>query len=282
MVDRYRVGRVFVAGDAAHIHSPFGGQGMNTGMQDAVNLAWKLALVLAAKAPVALLDTYHEERLPVAQRVLRDTDRNTKLLLAHNPLAKFVREHVVARPQVQAYLVQRGSQLNVHYRASSLSRTYHTAQDISAWRAFRRAPHAGDRAPQAVGEDVPSGSRLSVFDLLREPTWHLLLFAGSGRDMEGNAQLVRLGQRVEALYGDTIRTHLIVATRDTPRTIGWLGHVVLDAQRELHTRYGVSRHALYLIRPDGYIAFRSQPANERQLLKYLRQTLRLGTPSGRA
>jgi hypothetical protein len=240
-------------------------------MQDAFNLAWKLALVLAAKAPVTLLDTYQEERLPVAKRVLRDTDRNTKLLLARNPLAAFVRQHVVARPQVQAYLVQRGSQLNVHYWTSSLSRTYHAAQDISTWRAFRRAPHAGDRAPQAVGEEVPSRAKLSLFQLLREPTWHLLLFAGSGQQTERHAELVTLGRHIEARYGDAIRTHLIVAARDTLRHIAWPGHVVLDAHREWHTRYGAGSQALYLIRPDGYIAFRSQPANERQLCQYLHQ-----------
>jgi 2-polyprenyl-6-methoxyphenol hydroxylase-like FAD-dependent oxidoreductase len=74
-VDRYRVGRVFVAGDAAHIHSPAGGQGMNTGLQDAANLAWKLALVVKGHAPDALLDTYHSERWPVGQKILNFTDK---------------------------------------------------------------------------------------------------------------------------------------------------------------------------------------------------------------
>jgi 2-polyprenyl-6-methoxyphenol hydroxylase-like FAD-dependent oxidoreductase len=66
LADRYRQGRVFIAGDAAHIHPPTGGQGMNTGIQDAYNLAWKLALVLDAAAPEALLDSYEAERRPVA------------------------------------------------------------------------------------------------------------------------------------------------------------------------------------------------------------------------
>ena len=70
VVDRYSVGRVFVAGDAAHIHSPAGGQGMNTGLQDAANLAWKLAAVLKGNAGAALLDSYEAERLPVAHHVL--------------------------------------------------------------------------------------------------------------------------------------------------------------------------------------------------------------------
>src|SRR4030095_357834 len=73
-VNKYREGRIFLAGDAAHIHSPAGGQGMNTGIQDAYNLAWKLALVLKGQAPKSLLDSYEAERHPIAQMVLRGTD----------------------------------------------------------------------------------------------------------------------------------------------------------------------------------------------------------------
>ena len=69
----YREGRVLLAGDAAHVHSPVGGQGLNTGVQDAVNLGWKLAQVVNETSPESLLDTYHAERHPVAARVLRNT-----------------------------------------------------------------------------------------------------------------------------------------------------------------------------------------------------------------
>jgi 2-polyprenyl-6-methoxyphenol hydroxylase-like FAD-dependent oxidoreductase len=81
MVAQYRKGHAFVAGDAAHIHSPVGGQGMNTGMQDSYNLGWKLALVIKGTAPEALPDTYEAERLPVARHVLKETDANHRLSL---------------------------------------------------------------------------------------------------------------------------------------------------------------------------------------------------------
>ncbi|MFF2852451.1 FAD-dependent oxidoreductase [Streptomyces sp. NPDC058001] len=90
-VPEYRVGRVLLAGDSAHQHSPAGGQGMNTGLQDAANLGWKLAAVLDGWAPDALLDTYHSERHPVGKAVLRSSGLNLRLAMAHNPLEKAVR-----------------------------------------------------------------------------------------------------------------------------------------------------------------------------------------------
>ncbi|CAA9335269.1 MAG: hypothetical protein AVDCRST_MAG11-2666, partial [uncultured Gemmatimonadaceae bacterium] len=94
---RYREGPVFLAGDAAHIHSPAGGQGMNTGLQDAANLAWKLALVLRHGAPAALLDSYEAERRPVGRRLLRTTDRLFALAVARNPVALAVAAAVAPR-----------------------------------------------------------------------------------------------------------------------------------------------------------------------------------------
>ncbi len=95
MASSYHQGRIFLAGDAAHVHSPFGGQGMNTGIQDAYNPAWKLALVLQGKATEALLDTYQEERLPIAREVLHSTHRNTSFAFSTNPVIQFMRDHVV-------------------------------------------------------------------------------------------------------------------------------------------------------------------------------------------
>jgi 2-polyprenyl-6-methoxyphenol hydroxylase-like FAD-dependent oxidoreductase len=114
-----RRGNVFLAGDAAHTHSPVGGQGMNIGLHDAWNLGWKLAHVLAGEASESLLDTYEPERLPVAGEVVRRTDVLTKALAHPNPIARFGREllaPLVARiPLVNAPLVRELSQLDVPY-----------------------------------------------------------------------------------------------------------------------------------------------------------------------
>jgi len=148
MVDRYRAGRVFLAGDAAHVHSPAGGQGMNTGIQDSWNLGWKLAMVLDGANP-ALLDTYEEERLPVAASVLGISTRLAKQFVTTGN--RFARSAETL-------------QLGIHYRQNSLSRPANSTNEDLA---------PGDRAPDARFQ----GGRL--FDLLRDPRFHLI------RDAEG-------------------------------------------------------------------------------------------------
>jgi 2-polyprenyl-6-methoxyphenol hydroxylase-like FAD-dependent oxidoreductase len=129
MVPHYRKGHAFVAGDAGHIHSPAGGQGMNTGIQDSYNLGWKLALVIKGTALEALLETYEAERLRVARQVLKETDLNQRFGIAHGRMAEFLRNHIVfpllSVPALQErfieFALQRGSELDINYRSSSLS-----------------------------------------------------------------------------------------------------------------------------------------------------------------
>ena len=138
MVDRYRVGRVLLAGDAAHVHSPAGAQGMDTGIQDAANLGWKLAAVLGGAEP-ALLDTYEAERLPVAADVL-----GLSTVLSFRPFEDRGPEG------------ERTTQLGVTYRGGPLA----PDADPGA------GPRPGDRAPDAPGH-TPAGAPLRLFDLFR-------------------------------------------------------------------------------------------------------------------
>lgn len=140
LADRFRVGRVFLTGDAAHIHSPAGGQGLNTSVQDAYNLGWKLGAVLGGGAPASLLDTYEEERRPVAAGMLGLSTR------IHRGEARRGRET---------------RQLGLGYRGSSLA--VETRQDLGD-----EAVRAGDRAPDAAVD----GGRL--FDVLRGAHWTLI------------------------------------------------------------------------------------------------------------
>ena len=127
MVNTYRIQRVFLVGDSAHAHSPFGGQGMNTGIQDAFNLGWKLALVIKGQANDTLLDTYQEERLPIARKVLADTHQHTKIFFANNLFSRLLRNHVVIplfkREFVQRRILWRASELGINYRTSMLSQS---------------------------------------------------------------------------------------------------------------------------------------------------------------
>ncbi|MFK0157449.1 FAD-dependent monooxygenase [Streptomyces sp. NPDC090493] len=139
LADRFRVGRVFLAGDAAHVHSPAGGQGLNTSVQDAYNLGWKLAAVLAGRAPDALLDTYEEERRANAAAMLG--------------LSTSVHHGEVRRGEATV-------QLGIGYRESSLT---------EETRANPGPVRAGDRAPDGRNAD---GVRM--FDAFRGPHWTLL------------------------------------------------------------------------------------------------------------
>lgn len=119
-VARHSVGRVFLAGDAAHVHSVVGGQGMNTGIQDAFNLGWKLAAVVNGHAEPPLLDSYAEERAPVAHRLVKGTRRATRMTLLRNPIATAARRHIAPhitpRPRLQRVLGRALTQLDVSYR----------------------------------------------------------------------------------------------------------------------------------------------------------------------
>jgi 2-polyprenyl-6-methoxyphenol hydroxylase-like FAD-dependent oxidoreductase len=120
LASSYRRGRVLLAGDAAHIHSPIGGQGMNTGIGDAENLAWKLAMVIRGSAGDALLDTYSAERRPVAEEVLASTGSFTEIVLGGSRPARLVRDHALLplfnAPFVQRLIAEQASQLKLSYR----------------------------------------------------------------------------------------------------------------------------------------------------------------------
>jgi 2-polyprenyl-6-methoxyphenol hydroxylase-like FAD-dependent oxidoreductase len=177
MVERYRVGRVFLAGDAAHVHPPAGGQGLNTGVQDAYNLGWKLAQALEG-APDSLLDTYEQERLPVAAGVL---GLSTKLYQQASRGS--------LRPQRRGAQTQ---QLGLGYRDSPLSRDS---------RSRPGQLRAGDRAPDGVCSD--GGAEVRLFDLLRGPHFTLLAFgAGHG------AAIAAINER----YGARVRAYAVVSS----------------------------------------------------------------------
>ncbi|MEU6350019.1 FAD-dependent oxidoreductase [Streptomyces sp. NPDC047072] len=155
LADSFRAGRVFLAGDAAHVHSPAGGQGLNTSVQDAYNLGWKLGAVLRAGAPISLLDTYEEERRPIAARMLG--------------ISTGVHRGEVRRGESTR-------QLNLGYRESSL--TEETRTDPGPLRA-------GDRAP----DGVLSGGRL--FDAFRGPHWTLVAVDTEAPEVPGAVRVIR-------------------------------------------------------------------------------------------
>ena len=228
MVARYRNGRVFLAGDAAHVHSPAGGQGMNTGIQDAYNLGWKLGCVLEG-APGALLDTYEEERLPVAANVL---GLSTKL---NRQITSGADEEKVRRDAVTL-------QLGITYKEMSLSENIGGADLKIA---------AGDRAPDAPGLNA-AGHPVRLFDLFRGPHFTLLrLFTRDG-DIDRNE---RRG----------VKCVDVRASADTRST----EQVYVDAFGHLAAAYGGGNREYLLIRPDGYVGWVGSAESLSHLDQYL-------------
>ena len=254
MVDRMHDGRVFLAGDAAHIHSPTGGQGITTGMQDAANLAWKLARV-SRGAPTGLLDTYNEERLPHAEEVLRETDRTTTILFAPNRGLRLLRDTVVLpvlrNPWFQRRMFGKFSQLHVHYRRSSLSRERRGRR----WQS-RGVIHAGDRAPDVAFTDARSGGSITLFKLMA-PLRPVVLFNGIATSDQWRE---RLGRVAVDAYG-VVPPHS--ARHDAPST------QLIDRHGDFAALYGLRVNFLCLIRPDGHIGLVQIPPDEKSLEDYL-------------
>jgi 2-polyprenyl-6-methoxyphenol hydroxylase-like FAD-dependent oxidoreductase len=250
---RYRAGRVFLAGDAAHVHSPAGAQGMNTGIQEAWNLGWKLALVAKGSADEALLDTYEAERRPIGRFVLRFTDRAASFATSQSLVLRLLRTELVPRlaPVVLRFSSARAngfrtlSQLSIHYR--------HSPAVQEGEPALRRGPRAGDRLPDApITRD---GQPDWLQQALAVPTCHLLL-CGHGDAWDAD-QLTALHERYSAL----VAVHRL--SRDAAPGI------LHDPDGQALARLGVDDAAHYLVRPDGHIGYRSAGTHMHGLERYL-------------
>jgi 2-polyprenyl-6-methoxyphenol hydroxylase-like FAD-dependent oxidoreductase len=245
---RFRDRRCFLLGDAAHIHSPVGAQGMNTGLQDAYNLGWKLALVIDGRADASLLDSYEEERIPIARRLLNTTDRAFRLVVSDSPIAGLFRTQILAR--VAAFAMRRESiqkaafrvvsQIGINYRASSLSQSL---EGLST-----RAPMAGDRLPWLRLQLSPTGPMEDLYQTLDDTRLNLLA----------------IGQpsfQSEALdLGDLLRVHTIPVTRVNEPELA---------------RAEIPAPSFYLLRPDGHIGLCGAHLEVGRVGRYLAERLRL-------
>jgi hypothetical protein len=227
VAERFRSGRLLLLGDAAHIHSPAGGQGMNTGIGDAINLAWKLTAVLTGRAPESLLDTYEAERRAFARTLVATTDRAFNLATAEGPVAAFVRTRVVPLivPAIfnvdaaRAYLFSTVSQILIAYHESALSEGR-----VGALRG-------GDRLPwvRTVQGDN--------FDSFRQIAWQVHVYGAASEPL-----------------ASWCATHHVDL-----QTYPW---------QAAYASTGLRENALYLLRPDTYIALALETQDPAQLEHY--------------
>jgi pentachlorophenol monooxygenase len=248
IVDAYGRGRVFVAGDAAHIHPPTGAQGMNTGIQDAVNLAWKLALAVDGLAVPDLLDSYDAERRPVGEEVVGRTVRAATSGVG-----------IAVDPDDPFATVRREGQLLVGYRGSPVVGT------PPAGEVPDRAPQPGDRAPDARGlvRDVVQFP-VRLFELLAAPEHTLLLYAATP---ETAARFDKLAQTATARAAGRLDVYAVLA--DGVALPGLQVPAVGDAAGEFARMYAAADGATFVVRPDGYLGLRAPAPDPDAVTGYL-------------
>ncbi len=247
---RFRHQRCFLLGDAAHIHSPVGAQGMNTGLQDGYNLGWKLALVAAGRADARLLDSYALEREPVAERLLQTTDRAFSLIVSDGWLGAMFRTRLLAR--ILAFAMGRErfrrlafrtiAQIGIHYRGSPLSQ--------EAAEPRREAPAAGDRFPWLrlrLASDGPAADLFAQFDDTR---FNLLLFGQPAP------------AAIPGAASDLLLTHVIPTDPANDRELA---------------RAGIPTPSFYLLRPDGHVGLAGTGFDPGLVQRYLAERLGLGS-----
>jgi 2-polyprenyl-6-methoxyphenol hydroxylase-like FAD-dependent oxidoreductase len=239
-VSQFSAGRCFLAGDAAHVHTPVGAQGMNTGIQDGYNLAWKLALVLNGKADEIILQTYNEERLENAKHLLQTTDRMFEVAAGSDWLLAFLRTHVL--PFIAPYVVRLDpvknflfaliSQIGIQYRHSSLSQ--HAGDEH-----FNVKP--GDRMPYFLVEGH------SIYDKLHQPKFHWLVFSDTQDDVQA------------------LKTEL------ESQNTEFVDFNVIPLYPQVAEVFGTTNAFNVLLRPDNYIAFISTEASLNRVKLYLKK-----------
>jgi 2-polyprenyl-6-methoxyphenol hydroxylase-like FAD-dependent oxidoreductase len=244
--ERFRARRCFLLGDAAHIHSPVGAQGMNTGLQDAYNLAWKLALVVSGGATPALLDSYETERIPVARRLLSTTDRMFSLVVSDTRLAGLFRTRVLAKVMALAMRLERIqkiafltiSQTGIRYPDSPLSETLPGLP--------QSAPRAGDRFPWLRLKLSANGPTEDFFGKLDDTRFTLILI---GQDVPPGG--------VTGL-GDLLRTCVVPSDPANDRELA---------------RVRIPQTAFYLLRPDGHVGLAGIRLDPAAVTRYFSERL---------
>ena len=264
---RVRVGRVFLLGDAAHIHSPAGGQGMNTGMQDAFNFGWKLSLLTKGNGdPEALAESFHEERHPVAWALIEKTGALLRFGMANNAFLRAAKDVAVK------YLFQTNfAQSNLSGQLSELHICYPKSPLVipdDAW-PNHHGFEPGSKPRDAELQHPATKETLSLWRLFLAPSHTLILFSGQAPTSATLSELVNVG--ATASSPDAVQTIIVWNASTAPANSP--SELYLDPEGKAHNRYGLDRPGWYLVRPDQYLAARSATLKTDRLKAYLKKVL---------
>lgn len=256
--NRFSQGHAFICGDAGHVHVPIGGQGMNTGIQDAFNLGWKLAGVVKGSLKQSILETYHAERHPVAESLIRGTNFAYTGILHPSELkqraARLFGPFLIGSSKVQDFMRNTLEELKVFYPSSPLNLD----------RGGTRGPKPGERVLDTTLVRARDHSTVTLGELTRGTAWTLLVFAGTV--LGGSVDVAKtLVDDLGACYLERINTYLILGSASGPPEMSG-DRILLDALHGAHERYGVESPAFYLLRPDTYVAARG-PVSESDALR---------------
>jgi len=243
--------RVFLAGDAAHSHTPAGGEGMNSGLQDAYNLAWRLATVLRREGPETLLDGYHEERHLVDEQTQRETDRMFRSFVLTNPLLKAGRDllfrSALSFPPVQRKISEDLSNIGIDYTFTQASQSEHHSED-----AAQDCLSAGARVPDAELWR-PGKPFVRLYECLRVPSMSLFAYVAADRLDADRALIGSLMDALKRTFADRL-ARTIVIDEGLPQEVNAGAEVLVDHKGQFASGLGAVHGRVFLIRPDGYLA----------------------------
>ncbi|KTD06692.1 FAD dependent oxidoreductase [Legionella gratiana] len=259
-IQKYRYGRIFFAGDAAHVHSPMGGQGLNTGLQDIYNLSWKLALVHKGFAKDYLLDSYHSERHPIAASVLKKTGLMTYMIMMKNPvliyLRNFMMQVAVSFDFIKDSILYDIAELSVSYSKSPIVKIL------------------GRKTNFKIGEflndffliDAKTEEKKGLHQITQGTMHHLFLFTGT----TGNqlSLLAEIATDIEQRFGGLLKAHIVLLQSETIPSSGTIS-VFLDENQKMHQHFSINQTIAVLIRPDKYVGLTQEPVDKDELLNYM-------------
>lgn len=269
----FRRGRALLAGDAAHSIAPLSGQGMNIGIQDAMDLGWKLSYVHKGWAADTLLDSYNEDRRPVAQRLEQSTNRFFRRVLKSDKwrrhLARTAAPLALKSEKLRERIAGFYTGTDIHYSDSPLSDCHRG-----------RHPQPGEHVRDGELIRWPRLEPMRLLDALRGRHWTVMLFSGASVDADSlNQRCAQLEHLSDLTGADRLRTLLVVGAPSAPALRACEGiTIALDAWRSVHKKYAAGRGALVLVRPDGYVALhRASHAVDFEALHALVERI-LGSP----